>query len=940
MATYTPTRDATGMWCIPGVFVRWTCRFDTTTAGVSRTSHNDARKPLRSGEVHFSRAYFAVGADFSGFRGIVSRPYPFSVRVDGTLFHSTADGLQLDVDTIQTIAPAVSRPCSAVAELVVVDAAAGETALMSIQPDDIVHGQASFDFYTQPSLVGVAPPALSVSPGCGVNPVVRLTGEHLFGCALVDTCARQAAEALVAAVQAEVGTREEDEAAQLAAELAEMDATSGSKSPLSPSAASIAARKAGLVESKEADASNKHKHKKAVDLLHLSKTAGGAAAPCDILVTFDVLVDGVKVGRTDATRGWYVVNYDEHVVDVRAASRAIASATTGLMPTGTSAPVTTPQEGASRAGGALLAGAAAALGGRGAGAAAASAASGGAVRAPSTSRDSSVDGDDDAEGIVGTYSASILCTLPDLASLLKGSSLPPIPQAVIDVQEQLYARSGIGGSGGEAAPAVDADALSAALSFRYDDLLAGKGSAAAAGGGTSSAEDGSEAAGTAAAASQQQRQIQLRPRISPNGGDDWLEPPSNVLLQCMKPEVSHVSPAAVAIAPSADTGSEQPVTTVTVRGTGFVADAAVDVTLTRIEPDGSTSEAASVPAHAARVVDDTTIEVTLPSLAPLFPASEPGTDGAASPPPAGFLTLQVSCSLDGLPVLPSPSAPLHLVVAVGSTVGAPAGSAAYVARSASGPSSMVLQLARANLASCYDAPSRSIGIMSSGSGSEQQPGPWLPPSLLHGSARTGLTDPASPSSSSTIRVLVRGSDGAELTLQATYDAATGCVRAILPPASADASPLKPGPIQPFLLVASAHGVSASASRIPATGPFILYAPSSLTITGVTGPKKIVPGVELSATVDGLAALLTSSGQPPSPPAASDVLVRLSSAGVSEVVPGRVNPDAATTGVVAFNLPGPDSPTQLAGDVTVEVSLAGGVDGSWTAPSAPVKVAKK
>ena len=214
--TYAPRKDATGMLAIAGVYVRWTGRFDKSTAGMSR----EVRPAVHPVEVRYSRAYYAVGADLSGFRGMSEMPFPFRARLDGTPFPASADTLELDLDSIRTVAPAMSRPCEAAVEVVVLDAARGEAGLLDHAPDAVAHGAVRFCFFTQPVLLSAAPAVVAPAN----HEEVTLAGDNFFGCALVDVTARPVAEALVAEVQRDVAAREAAEALRLTSELTAMDA--------------------------------------------------------------------------------------------------------------------------------------------------------------------------------------------------------------------------------------------------------------------------------------------------------------------------------------------------------------------------------------------------------------------------------------------------------------------------------------------------------------------------------------------------------------------------------------------------------------------------------------------------------------------------------------------------------------------------------------------
>lgn len=814
--TYFPRKDDTGMYAIAGVYVRWTCNFDNLVAGASR----DVRKPLQSSEIHYSRAYYAVGTDFSGFEGTVKRTYPFKVRSDGTLYHATNDILQLDLDSLQTIAPSVSRPCSATVEIIVIDALEGENALPNVGTDSIVQGALRFDFYTQPTLLSSAPSSLTVSPGSGVNPQVKLVGEHLFGCALVDSQARIIAENLVQAVYKEVTQREAEEAVKLAAELETLDKTTKKKS-----SKAMAALKVTAVQNT----------RKQLQLFHHSAMVGTAEEPCDVLVTFDVMMDGVKHGRTDAVRGCYALSYDEHIIDVRSATTAIAAVTTGRLPTGTSAPVSTPSFGQK-----------------------ANENTTGSIG--NSSNIAQPPDNDESEGIVGTYSATIVCTLPDLSEIIEGTALPVLPGDISSIMESLYNGESI----------TDEAIVQRIHEFSYEALLSPN----------SSTET----------TTNKQPKISLYPRFSPNGGVDWIDPPPNVEILCLKPEASHISPAAMYVSNASSS--------INIKGIGFLPGTPAQALFQRLNSDGTVG---TETVHcAAQITDSSTVTVTLPAdIQTLFPS--PATDQSSSSSSNGingYCTLTCTLTIDSLPV----STPRPLLITLYTGTFQPVNTI-FISEG-----SILSAALQAPTISCYDGIShRSLTLPTDISHTSS----WIPVTATVGSVYSGIRYQQNMD----ISMKLQDSAGTSIIIPAVYSSETGSIAVHLPISE---NPDQPTSLASGIVQAGILFGKGTDSFIPLDGNIIYYSPHSLTITAVNGPKKFIPGSELQIMVQDLPTILGSIESSHYPLTEGSIVVRLTLNDVQETVPGHLSPDHTSINFIL------SSNEALLGDANVDVSLSGGV----------------
>ena len=392
--TYAPVRHpVTGLMPIAGVSVRFTLRSDDASSGFEvfpREGDKAARARARTDEPCFYMpAYYPAGYSFSGFadaaravdahggddsrirsdsrpvsRGAsaTSRPNSFRIRVDGSLHATTAraveEGLDVNADTLVCFAPRANRPCTAdVAVCVAREGGGGDAVPLAGS------GGLRFSFFSEPTVVALSPASIAVvgggdgSSGDDDAPLstVRLTGEGFFGAALADPVARPVAEALLSRVAARVRARAAEEEVEYERELA--------------------TSRGGVSERSSAS-----------ELITDAALAGSAAAPCDVLVAFDVSADGGPPTKLDPMRGWLELSYTEARINLAAAATALAIAATGsLRSTSVHAQPAPPQD------------------------------------------------DDDAdEAIVSSYDATIVVALPDVSTLLGASALPDVPADIVE----------------------------------------------------------------------------------------------------------------------------------------------------------------------------------------------------------------------------------------------------------------------------------------------------------------------------------------------------------------------------------------------------------------------------------------------------------------------------------------------------------------------------
>jgi hypothetical protein len=823
---FAPRKDATGMHAIAGVFVRWMCRFDKSLAGMSR----EVRPAIHDVEVHYSRAYYAVGADLEGFLGLNEAKLPFRVRLDGSSFPSSTDDLHLDLDSIRTIAPAVSRPCEAEVQLMVIDPEKGEAGLRSAPAEAFVHGSLRFSFFAQPEIFAVAPTTVSVS----AYDELTITGDNLFGVALVDTTARPIAEQLVVEVQKEVNERELAEAERLASQLSKIDLKTGkfeAPSQMPP-------------------------------LIHVSRPAGSVDELCEILISFDLFIDGAFTSRVSPISGFYQVKYDEHIVDVRAASRAIAAAQTGLRaPTGTSAPVSTPQVGANR----LIAAAA------------------------SAAADSKIPEDSD-KGIVGTYSAVVKCNIPDVKSLFPKSftKIPSIPDELQSAVRELYASwerslSQSGSSEDSSLPASVLAALDEARSYAYQSRLEG----------------------THPSSSSIQHVAHLVPRMSVNGGVDWLEGRSSLQITLVDAELSHTSPCTLLIPPDL-TSSIQ----FCIRGAGLIPGTAASAILSKIDSSGSLVLENPFTCSAS-VINESTIEVTA-NAGELAKALLPKLEDELL---CGFFTIDVAINLSGHVV--ETNKPLRICLCTGGVQPRPDTAHPLFISDVAGEIEIVL--AKRNAPDCFD------GI----SGIQPDGDLWIPPSLVLHDLYNGLVGKEAEYGSNSVYISIKDKEGHHRVSSVLSRRESDGALVVIGKFEPFGLHMHTGPITPTLVIDNhpSHAIATPGYKM------YYYSLKDLSISAVVcNAKKVCAGADVVVSISGLEELLhhCEDNQPPS----DDIVVRLratDNASVEAIVPAIISADK--TGVT-FVLP------DIVGTLSVEFSISGGKPNAFIMASTQLTTVKK
>jgi len=526
VAAYTPVPDESGLVPIPGVFVRFTCSFEDLLSGTAEPEGG-----VRS-EVRMCKAYYPRLYDFGGFSAGGGGGTALAFREDGMLgaVGGVSTSGPTDMDVMLTISPSVTRPCVATVQVVVPSSEEAEDAAFTAEGATVVHGAQRLECISEPYLTGCTPSSVAV--GAGPGPVVAIAGEWLFGTALVDSVARPVAEDLTRAVMEALRAREAAEEAGIARELA---AIAGQQVDAPP-----AAEPAGLLD--------------------FSLTAGSQEAPCDILVCFDIIVNGAPAGRTDPVRAWYTLKYEEKKLDVVAARAALIAGMQG--------------KGGSR------------------GASRGSPGSRSGVVPPSPTPWLAVDAADEDGGaspslskvaeeeptIVGVYAATILVELPEVGGLVAGKAGTPVPAAVSAVLAILASAE----LDGTPAQHVDEAALTAARAYVHGDTVV---------------------AATAAAAGASPA-VQLKPRISFNAGYDWSS--GTACVQAMRPAASFSTPALTHLGRTTDG---------VIWGTGLPVGA---VALVRVSPLGG-GESLTV---KGRFIDGNRVGYTLPSLLPLVGGPE------------------------------------------------------------------------------------------------------------------------------------------------------------------------------------------------------------------------------------------------------------------------------------------------------------------------------
>lgn len=420
--------------------------------------------------------------------------------------------------------------------------------------------------------------------------------------------------------------------------------------------------------------------------------AGIIAAPTSPKPKPDPTLGARLLGHSAASRGWFSLHYDEHLLHVGAAVDKMtgttkAAAKVAVAPTAGGSSVfgggsSVFASGSSVfAGGSKFAGSvfstaasgASAFGGGGGGGAGAGSRKGTSQSGGGASAYDGGDDEDDEEdpeedeGVIGRYSATISVRLPDLSSVLarahgtgssggggggsSGSGLPVVPDAVAAAFRSLQAGSmkpGAAGSSWLAAAAatalrLDAASAAAAAAFNWErEFEAAVAKRRSAGGG-----------------------LLLRPEVSVNGGRDFIAGAPASVITAINPSVSHVAPP---VGPGAG------VFDLVIRGTGLVDAPNLLVRFTPMLPppqqhasaaggSGSAAadvrdmEAAAAAAAEAAItvkatfVDATAVRCVVPELPRLAAngslAVRPGDVAAAAVVPPGYASFTVQLSSDG-----------------------------------------------------------------------------------------------------------------------------------------------------------------------------------------------------------------------------------------------------------------------------------------------------
>lgn len=820
---HRPVRDDTGMIPIPGVYVRFACSFADLTSG------SDKDAPGATAEVHACKAYYPHHYDFSGFDSVGSGNPSLSFQPDGSMSHTGGTGQAgpEEMDCLLTVAPTVTRPCTATVEIVVLDPVDPPKAVFGASGTSVVRGAARFGYYSQPTLDSMTPSFVSVISGAR-GAVLKLHGQNLFGTALVDMVARPAAEKLVQEVQEAVEAREAAEAGKVDDE----------------------AR--AITEGREWSPSQEPPR-----LIDLSRVAGSADEPCDIMVSVDVLLNGQHLGRTQALRGWYELLYREHTVDALAAKAAMIDA--------------------------VRAGTAGSVGNRSGVVAPRSTPTG---RAPPAMTQSADDSGFDPEepAIVGSYDAVVCVELPDISALM-GELVYPSITAGLQSTMAAIAQAALAGQADPTA-AVESAALEALRAFDRG------------------------AAVIAAASGGSGHSITIRPKLSANGGQEWIEAQvPGVEAVAGRPAVTHCSPMVVHAEDAA---------TITVFAMGIPSMSKLSISVHRVDqPD---APCLTLP---GTLQEDGSIAVIVPPLAELFQGPQVELVEGEAPtvqPLSGFGSVQLRVSADGAQV---PSAqPLLVTAYAGST--AVVGGSAYVAK---GPGQVSLQLTAPNMPQC-DAVARAQATGEADIAHLALPlsmATWLPPALVAG------TQPRTPA----VYAQVEGQPQVEL--HAVHDPVQGLLHVQL-----GACSLPSGLVR---LLLDPDGVEGHAVSV--MGMARLFDPASLVITGAS-PKKVVAGMSVDLSVDGLKVMLglpippppvkgkkeePPTGPPPQPdflPSAADVVVQLVQPGATPTadalftarLPATIAPDYSGVKVA---LPAVDAAPSLPGaTVTLALSVDGGL----------------
>jgi hypothetical protein len=366
----------------------------------------------------------------------------------------------------------------------------------------------------------------------------------------------------------------------------------------------------------------------------------------------DPLAGAKLLGQSEPVRGWFTCAYDEHLVHVMHAVDRMTGTTQAATKAASSAGGPggggTTVLGSRFGGGSVISAAASGLFGP----------SGGGASSRKDAEDENEDEEDeddgDDEGVVGRYSATVSCALPDLSAITggsprgSGSQSAGIPEAVESLYRQLLAgevpidalglasgitapaRSAPAGAGGEASHTASAVAASFSFEEQFEAVVRTRGGGSGA--------------------------LLLRPEVSVNGGRDFIAGAPQSVITAFSPVFSHVTPPC---GPGAGGYALK------IRGLGLVDAPNLQVRFTRLPgPEGDASGAAAGSCVVARAafVDSSTLSVTVPELpapmpaAPLSPkgsagSGSPRTAGGSAPTPApvavGHASFRVEVSTDG-----------------------------------------------------------------------------------------------------------------------------------------------------------------------------------------------------------------------------------------------------------------------------------------------------
>jgi hypothetical protein len=660
---------------------------------------------------------------------------------------------------------------------------------------------------------GAAASAAAASHGAQA-PIVTLSGEHLFGAALTDSAAGPVAESLIDLVKAAVQAREREEAFLLVSEVG-LPALAGLNADGAPSGSPLSLTRGASAAGTVAPAHTERRgsagsssvplgqaEDERIDLLlptlHLKRGFGGPDMPHGVLVRFavysapalapaaatsaafpapaaaaarpgrgaavataasippppaatDPLAGAKLLGQSDTVRGWFTCAYDEHLVHVMHAVDRMTGTTQAATKAASSAggPGSggTTVLGSRFGGGSVMSAAASGLFGPSGGGASSR------KDAEDEDEDEEEEDDGDDEGVVGRYSATVSCALPDLSAITggsprgSGSQSDDIPEAVESLYRQVLAgevpidslglasvtaaptgaHAGLAGAGGQGGVAS-----AAATSFSFEEQF--EAAVRARGGGGSGA-------------------LLLRPEVSVNGGRDFIAGAPQSVITAFSPVFSHVTPPC---GPGAGGYALK------IRGLGLVDAPNLQVRFTRLPgPEGASSGAeagTSVVARAA-FVDSSTLSVMVPELpapipaAPLSPKGSAGSGspraaGASAPTPApvavGHASFRVEVSTDGGATFSS-GPHMQLVAHWGGDVHASLAAPQSVILVPTGGQMLQLPL-QARTMPCFDAWTQPVPQRAEAEGAADASPPsgaassttWVPPLALVGHPIYGL----------------------------------------------------------------------------------------------------------------------------------------------------------------------------------------------------------